>query len=83
MRRLEAALDALEAAVSHSASDSQQREHLESQLQAFGSDRSKLAADLERVRARSEDLETANREVSKRLEHAAETIRAVLAAQES
>jgi predicted nucleic acid-binding Zn-ribbon protein len=83
MRRLEAALDALEGAISHSATDSQHREQLESQLQAFGNDRSKLAADLERVRARSGDLETANREVSKRLEHAAETIRAVLAAQEN
>jgi prefoldin subunit 5 len=82
MRRLDAALDALETAISHSTNDSQQREALESQLQAFHSDRSKLSADLDRLRARSTDLETANREVSRRLDHAAETIRAVLASQE-
>ena len=82
LRRLEAALDALEAAVSHSATDSRQREQLESQLQAFGQDRSRLSADLERLRTRSTDLETVSQEVSRRLERATETIRAVLASQE-
>jgi chromosome segregation ATPase len=55
---------------------------LQSQLQAFGEDRSRLSSDLQRLKARSEDLETANREVSRRLDHAAETIRSMLAAQE-
>ncbi len=82
MRRLDAAIEALETAISHSATDSRQRDLLESQLQAFGEERSRLSTDLERMRARSEDLETANREVSRRLEHAADTIRAVLTAQE-
>lgn len=82
LRRLDAALDALEAAVDRSATDSRQREVLENQLQAYGSDRSRLASDLERMRARSSDLEAANREVSRRLEHAADTIRTVLSAQE-
>jgi predicted nucleic acid-binding Zn-ribbon protein len=82
LRRLDAALDALETAVSHSATDSRQREQLENQLQAFGQDRTRLSADLQRLRARSEDLETANREVSRRLERATETIRTVLASQE-
>lgn len=82
MQRLDAAIEALEAAISHSATDSRQRDLLENQLQAFGEERSRLSTDLERMRARSEDLETANREVSKRLEHAADTIRAVLTAQE-
>lgn len=82
IQRLEAALDALESAVSHSATDSRQREQLENQLQAFGQDRSRLSTDLQRLRARSEDLETASREVSRRLDHAAETIRVVLASQE-
>lgn len=82
LQRLEAALDALESAVGQSATDSRQREQLEGQLQAFGQDRARLSADLERARARAEDLEAANREVSDRLEHAAETIRTVLASQE-
>lgn len=82
MQRLDAAIEALEAAIGHSATDSRQRDLLESQLQAFGEERSRLSTDLERMRAHSEDLETANREVSKRLEHAADTIRAVLTAQE-
>jgi hypothetical protein len=34
------------------------------------------------MRARSTDLEAANREVSRRLEHAADTIRAALTAQD-
>jgi predicted nucleic acid-binding Zn-ribbon protein len=79
LRRLEAALDALESAIGHSVSDSRRREQLESQLQAFGQDRTRLSTELERLRARSDDLKTANREVSKRLERAADTIRAVLA----
>lgn len=82
LHRLEAALDALEAAVGKAAGDSQEREQLQTQLQAFGQDRTRLSTDLQRLKARSEDLETANREVSRRLDHAAETIRSVLAAQE-
>ena len=82
LHRLEAALDALEAAVGKTAGDSHEREKLQTQLQAFGQDRTRLSADLQRLKARSEDLETANREVSRRLDHAAETIRSVLAAQE-
>lgn len=82
LQRLEAALDALESAIGQSSTDSHQREQLESQLQAFGQDRTRLSADLERTRARAEDLEAANREVSRRLENAAETIRSVLSSQE-
>ena len=82
IRRLDAAIDTLEAAVGRCADDGRQRETLESQLQAFGSDRSRLASELDRVRARSTDLEAANREVSRRLEHAADTIRAALSAQD-
>jgi len=82
LRRLDAALDALETAVDRAASDSREREALQDQLQSYGSDRSRLAADLERMRGRSSDLEAANREVSRRLEHAVDSIRAVLATQE-
>jgi septal ring factor EnvC (AmiA/AmiB activator) len=81
-RRLNSALDTLEAAVNRRHDEDRQRDALEAQLQAFGSDRSKLAAELDHVRARSDDLESANREVSRRLERAADTIRTVLATQE-
>jgi septal ring factor EnvC (AmiA/AmiB activator) len=81
-RRLNSAIDMLEAAVNRRHDEDRQRDALEAQLQAFGSDRSKLAAELDQVRARSVDLEAANREVSRRLERAAETIRSVLAGQE-
>jgi hypothetical protein len=81
-RRLNSALDTLEAAVNRRHDEDRQRDALEAQLQAFGSDRSKLAAELDHVRARSVDLESANREVSRRLDRAADTIRTVLAAQE-
>jgi len=82
IRRLDAAIDALESAVDRCANESRERQELETQLQAFGSDRSRLASDLERMRARSTDLEAANREVSRRLEHAADTIRSLLATQD-
>jgi len=82
IRRLDAAIDILEAAVSRCVDDGRHREALETQLQAFGSDRSRLASELDRMRARSTDLEAANREVSRRLEHAANTIRSALSAED-
>jgi hypothetical protein len=51
-RRLNSALDTLEAAVNRRHDEDRQRDALEAQLQAFGSDRSKLAAELDQVRAR-------------------------------
>ncbi len=81
-RRLHAAIGALEAAIDRRLDDDHQRENLEAELQSYGSDRSRLAAELDRLRARSTDLEAANREVSRRLDHAVETIRAVLAPHE-
>jgi ABC-type transporter Mla subunit MlaD len=48
------------------------------QLQALGTDRSRLAADLDTVTARSRRLEASNREVARRLDGAMETIRSVL-----
>jgi hypothetical protein len=75
-------MDMLEAAVNRRHEEDRQRDALEAQLQAFGSDRSKLAAELDQVRARTVDLEAANREVSRRLDRASDTIRTVLAANE-
>ena len=77
-RRLQTAIDALEASVNRRLDDVGQREGLEAQLQAYGSDRSKLADELDRLRARSTDLEAVNREVSRRLDQAVDTIRSAL-----
>ncbi len=81
-RRLNAAIDALEAAANRRRDEDRHRDALEAQLQAFGSDRAKLADELDRVRARSVDLESANQEVGKRLERAMDTIKTVLATNE-
>jgi chromosome segregation ATPase len=81
-RRLDAAIDALESAVHLRVERDGRRESLEVQLQASGSDRSRLAAELDHIRARSSELENANREVSRRLERAVDTIRTVLGAED-
>jgi hypothetical protein len=81
-RRLDVAIDALESAVHLRVERDGRRESLEVQLQAFGSDRSRLAAELDQIRACSGDLEDANREVSRRLERAVDTIRTVLGAED-
>ena len=50
----------------------------ESEVQRMGADRTRLAESLDGAEARSQVLENANREVSKRLVDAMESIRAVL-----
>ena len=50
----------------------------EEEVQRMNADRSKLAQELDTSEARAERLETANREVSRRLVTAMETIRTVL-----
>jgi septal ring factor EnvC (AmiA/AmiB activator) len=78
-RRLAQALDALEAAVERRQQADRSEEALASQIQALGTDRSRLAAELDQAAARSRTLETANREVARRLDLAIDTVRAVLA----
>jgi len=76
--RLAKALDALEAAAA--ARTERDRDYLdgEEEIQRLGADRSRLAEELDKSEARSERLENANAEVSRRLVAAMETIRAVL-----
>ena len=50
----------------------------EAEVQRMNSDRSRLAQELDNSEARAERLEDANKEVSRRLVTAMETIRAVL-----
>jgi septal ring factor EnvC (AmiA/AmiB activator) len=77
-RRLSAALDALEAAAERRRQSDHGEDKLAAQVQALGTDRSKLAADLDAQAARSNRLETTNREVARRLDLAIDTIRTVL-----
>jgi len=74
-RRLESALDALEAAIER------RREGEQADL-ALGVDRSRLASELDTAAARSRRLESSNREVAQRLDVAIETIRTLLDAHE-
>jgi uncharacterized membrane protein YccC len=77
-RRLALALDALDAAVERRREADGAEEALVSQVQALGTDRAKLAGELDNAAARSRQLETANREIAQRLDQAIETIRGVL-----
>lgn len=81
-RRLASALDLLEAATNRRRETDRQRGELEAQIQAFGTDRSRLAGELDIARANLSSLEATNREVAQRLDQAVDTIRAVLEAQE-
>jgi septal ring factor EnvC (AmiA/AmiB activator) len=81
-RRLAAALDALEAAAERRREADHGEDTLAAQVHALGSDRSKLAADLDTQSARANRLEAANREVTQRLDLAIDTIRTVLDAHE-
>jgi hypothetical protein len=77
-KRLALALDALEAALERRLSADHGQEMLGAQIQALGTDRSRLAADLDSQAARARRLETANRDVAGRLDAAIATIRSVI-----
>jgi len=81
-KRLALALDALEAALERRREADRNEESLASQLQALGADRSRLASNLDAQAARAKRLETANREIARRLDAAIGTIRDVIGANE-
>jgi Domain of unknown function (DUF4164) len=81
-RRLSAALDALEAALEHRRDTDRGENALAAQVHALGTDRSKLASDLDAAAARARRLEAANREVAQRIDTAMENIRSVLEARQ-
>ena len=58
-------------------------DELESELQKLGLDRSRLAQAVDAAEARSERLEDANKDVSRRLVAAMESIRSVIEKHES
>jgi Domain of unknown function (DUF4164) len=81
-RRLALALDALAAAVERRHEADRSADVLNDQLQALGTDRARLAAELDASAARARTFETTNREVVQRLDAAIDTIRSVLATNE-
>jgi hypothetical protein len=76
--RLGKAIEALENAVALRLEQEQDYAEAEAEVQRMNADRSRLAQELDSSEARAERLEEANKEVSRRLVTAMETIRAVL-----
>lgn len=77
-RRLAAALDALESVVERRADSDRAEDDLAARIQALGTDRSRLANELDGTLVRSRALERANREIAERLDVAIDTIRSVI-----
>ena len=78
LARLGRAMDALENSVSARLEHEQDYSEAEAEVQRMNADRARLAQELDNSEARGERLEEANKEVSRRLVTAMETIRAVL-----
>ncbi len=76
--RLGKAMEALEDAVAARFEREQDYAEAEAEVQRMNADRARLAQELDNSEARAERLENANKEVSRRLVTAMETIRAVL-----
>lgn len=77
-RRLSAALDGLEAAVERRRNADRGDVALAEQVATLGSDRSRLAVELEQQTARAQKLEATTQEVSRRLDAAMEAVQAVV-----
>ena len=71
-------MDALDNAVVARLEHEQDYTEAEAEVQRMNADRARLAQELDNSEARGERLEEANKEVSRRLVTAMETIRAVL-----
>jgi hypothetical protein len=78
-RRLALALDALEAAAEQRREADRGTALLASQVHSLGSDRARLAGELDETTARARALEAASRDVAQRIDTAIATIRGVLA----
>ncbi|WP_428645472.1 DUF4164 domain-containing protein [Roseibium sp.] len=78
VKRLETAVGHLETAVQRRLDADSSLNALQDDLQRLGEDRSQLAASLDQSEARASRLEEANKDVSRRLVSAMETIRSVL-----
>jgi chromosome segregation ATPase len=76
--RLGKAIETLEIAVAARLEQDADYSEAEAEVQRMNADRARLAHELDNSEARAERLEDANKEVSRRLVTAMETIRAVL-----
>ena len=77
-RRLMSALDALESAVERRRDADRDEDELATRIQALGTDRSRLADELDVSLVKTRRLERANRELGDRLDAAVAAIREVL-----
>lgn len=80
IRKLVAALDALDAVVERRQDNDRGQDNLAARIQSLGVDRSRLADELDSSMSRSRALEDANRIIAERIDGAIETIRSVLKA---
>ena len=80
VRRLNDALDALDAVVELRLEGDRRRGMLAEEVHDFSMDRSRLAAELDHVQAHSRAVETTNREAARRLDEAMNVIRDIIAA---
>lgn len=78
LRSLVLAIDGLDDAVDRQVEDKQRLNSLDNEMSDIMLDRSRLAQSLDTAEARAARLEDANKEVSRRLVGAMETIRSVL-----
>ena len=78
VRRLTAALNELEAVVERRQDHDRSQDNLAARIQALGTDRSRLADELDMSMSRARTLEDANRSIAERIDGAIETIRGVL-----
>lgn len=78
LQRFGSALDALEGAYARRRTNEETVGQLEEEIQVLALDRAALAREIDEMKARAVELETVNMEVSRRLESAMESIRAVL-----
>jgi hypothetical protein len=83
VRRLDSALLGLEQAVDGRLSLAAGADGLAEEVQMLTADRARLAETLDQAQSHAAKLETINRDVGLRLETAIDTIRAVLAEEES
>jgi hypothetical protein len=81
-RRLTQALDALDAAVDRRLESERGEARLAERLHALDADRSRLASELDVETARSRQLESAHREIARRIDTAIDNIRSVIATQD-
>jgi predicted nucleic acid-binding Zn-ribbon protein len=79
IKRLDAALGLLEAAVTRRLEAERRRGDLETELQIMQDDRARLAVELDGTMARLHRVEAAATDVGRRVERAVGTIRGVLA----